>query len=216
MPCSSGSHFLYNGKPAHLVHSSGLKLPSHGTDTADTSAKPLNVHSSVSNHHYNLGRSIFLKRSRHHYGHQYSRRNTSTSHGKVSPCRDEKLSFKIINQCNPESSCHAENRNKAFSRQERIRPSSLAMDSISSDMVKMVCGICQKLLRRKPYFLRDGMSSGEYSVVAVLVCGHVYHANCLEARTGPEDRRDPSCPLCLGLAFTEVDAPRGEELHVWK
>ncbi|KAF5749589.1 hypothetical protein HS088_TW04G01559 [Tripterygium wilfordii] len=214
MPCSSGTHFLYKEKPAHLVQSSGLMLPSRGSDIADASAKPLNIHSSVSNHHHNLGRSIFLKRSRHHYGHQYSRRNTSTSHVKVSPFRDERLSFKFINQCNPESSCHTDKRDKAFSSQERIRSSSLVMDSISSDIVKMVCGICQKLLRRKPYFLGDGMSSGENSVVAVLICGHVFHADCLEARTGLEDRRDPACPLCLGLELTEVDAPSGQELPV--
>ncbi|MCI91953.1 RING-H2 zinc finger protein, partial [Trifolium medium] len=53
------------------------------------------------NHHpQNLGRSIFLKRSRYYYGHQYSRRN-SANHSNASSSRskgmssfDDKLSFK--------------------------------------------------------------------------------------------------------------------------
>lgn len=81
-------------------------------DVGDNSVKLLNSNSSVAQHHYNLGRSMFLKRSRHYYGHHYSRRNSgspvnpSTSRGKISPLHDEKLSFKFI-QHNPESGCHA-------------------------------------------------------------------------------------------------------------
>lgn len=47
----------------------------------------------------------------------------------------------------------------------------------------MVCGLCQQRTR-------------ENAVTAVLVCGHAYHADCLEVRTTNEDRRDPPCPLC--------------------
>ena len=74
----------------------------------------------------------------------------------------------------------------------------MVMDAVSPDKVKMVCGVCQKHLRRKPYFLGNALASGEFTVVAVLVCGHVYHADCLEDRTSLEDRRDPPCPLCSG------------------
>lgn len=84
------------------------------------------------------------------------------------------------------------------------------MNAVSSDVVKMVCGICQKPLRRKPYFVGSTLSSGELSVVAVLVCGHVYHAECLEQRTCGEDRRDPPCSLCLGLLSNDDDL-RGHE-----
>lgn len=43
------------------------------------------------------------------------------------------------------------------------------------------------------------MSCNELSVVSVLVCGHVYHADCLEQRTSLEEQRDPSCPMCADL-----------------
>ena len=74
----------------------------------------------------------------------------------------------------------------------------MVTDAVSPDKAKMICGKCQKQLRRKPYFLGNRLASGEFSVVAVLVCGHVYHADCLEERTSHEDRRDPQCPLCSG------------------
>lgn len=87
---------------------------------------------------------------------------------------------------------------RAFFRPERIR-SSLVMDMVPPDLVRMVCGICQKTLKRKTYFLGSILSSSEPSVVAVLVCDHVYHADCLEEKTNFEDRQDPPCPLCMGL-----------------
>ncbi|OMO96014.1 Zinc finger, RING-type [Corchorus olitorius] len=183
--------------------SSGTELLSKEVDVGDSSVKLLNSNSSVGHRHYNLGRSIFLKRSRHYYGHHYSRRNSgnhanpSTSRGKISPLNDERLSFKFA-QYNPEAGQHGDGREKAFNRPERIRSSSLVLDSVSIDKFKMVCGACQKHLRRKPYLLGNAIASGEASVVAVLVCGHVYHADCLETRTSDEDRRDPPCPLCSG------------------
>ncbi|KAJ6306423.1 hypothetical protein OIU78_021691 [Salix suchowensis] len=38
----------------------------------------------------------------------------------------------------------------------------------------------------------------EFPVVAMLVCGHVYHAECLEATTLEVDKYDPACPICEG------------------
>ncbi|XP_044463005.1 uncharacterized protein LOC123193972 [Mangifera indica] len=216
-PCSSGMQELSKKKSSDLVDSSELKSYTSTMDITDNSVKLLNTHTSLSNHHYNLGRSIFLKRSRHHYGHQYSRRNSgnrgnaSSSHGK-GPSRDDRLLCKLSSQCNAEPGQNAEEREKPFGRPERIRSSSLVKDASSPDAVKMVCGICQKLLRRKPYFLGIGntLSSGEYCVVAVLVCGHVYHADCLEKRTSSEDGCDPPCLLCMGVAL-QVESPGAQE-----
>ncbi|XP_022772709.1 uncharacterized protein LOC111315332 [Durio zibethinus] len=54
------------------------------------------------------------------------------------------------------------------------------------------CGACSKLLAE-----RSSWSCNEISVVAVLVCGHVYHAECLEMMTPEADRYDPACPICM-------------------
>lgn len=34
-------------------------------------------------------------------------------------------------------------------------------------------------------------------MVAVLFCGHVYHAECLEKLTPETDTYDPPCPVCI-------------------
>ncbi|KAI8548873.1 hypothetical protein RHMOL_Rhmol07G0307900 [Rhododendron molle] len=58
------------------------------------------------------------------------------------------------------------------------------------------CGICSKLLTDRSSWSSQKIVVTEMSVVAVLVCGHVYHAECLEAMTQEIDRYDPSCPIC--------------------
>ncbi|XP_028753965.1 uncharacterized protein LOC114713474 isoform X2 [Neltuma alba] len=173
-------------------------------DMTDDPMKLLNAHPTTSHHYQSLGRSMFLKRSRHYYGHQYSRRNSanhanaSSSCGKNTSSYDEKLSFKLASQSKSESKRHAEFRDKIFSRPERIRSSSLAADAVSSDAVKMVCGVCQKPLKRKNFLHGNPLSSSydHSSIVAVLVCGHAYHAECLDQKTSFEERRDPPCPVC--------------------
>lgn len=98
--------------PLHAVDSSALNPLSSVLDLTDSSMKLLNAHPTAA-HHQNLGRSIFLKRSRHHYSHQYSRRNSpnhanpSTSRGKVASLRDERLSFKLATQCNSQIGHHS-------------------------------------------------------------------------------------------------------------
>ncbi|CAI0542686.1 unnamed protein product [Linum tenue] len=208
MPFSCGRGSLSHGRSSRL-DSAELNPLSQGVQAQDNATRLLNLHSSLSHQHHNLGRSIFLKRSRHHYGHHYSRRNSgshagssSTSHGRNHHLlHDERRPFKFGSQheAGLEFRHQGDHReNVDFTRPERIRFSSLVTDAVSSsDSIKVVCGICQKLLRRKPCSLGDSpSSSGEFAVVAVLVCGHMYHAECLEGKTSLEHTCDPRCPLC--------------------
>ncbi|XP_074280124.1 uncharacterized protein LOC141605314 [Silene latifolia] len=55
--------------------------------------------------------------------------------------------------------------------------------SYSPSLELQTCGAC---LRVMP----------EFSVVAVLVCGHVYHSECLETMTNEAEKYDPVCPIC--------------------
>ena len=54
------------------------------------------------------------------------------------------------------------------------------------------CGTCSKLLSE-----RSSWSNNEILVVVVLVCEHVYHAECLEMMTPEADRYDPVYPICV-------------------
>lgn len=62
----------------------------------------------------------------------------------------------------------------------RERAASRSSGSSSFDL--QTCGICAKLLNEL--------------AVAVLVCGHVFHGECLENMTSEVNRYDPVCPVC--------------------
>lgn len=148
-----------------------------------------------------------LKSLRHlrHYGRQYSRRRSgsnaeaSASHGGNTPSYDEKWSLKMASKCSTDSGHHTDNRQKIVHK-TGSPSSSLATMVIPSDAGELFCVLCNKFLKKEPYIvLENSLPIGEKSVVAVLGCGHLYHADCLEQRTDPEDRQDPPCPICLGL-----------------
>ncbi|XP_050206083.1 uncharacterized protein LOC126655812 [Mercurialis annua] len=65
--------------------------------------------------------------------------------------------------------------------------------SCSPSLDPQSCGACSKLLME-----RSSWRSNELAAVAVLVCGHVYHADCLETMTLEVDKYDPACPICMG------------------
>lgn len=67
--------------------------------------------------------------------------------------------------------------------------SQLSSSSFSSDL--QTCGLCSKFLKE-----RAPCKGNEISIVAVLVCGHVYHVGCLESVTPEASKFDPSCPTC--------------------
>lgn len=91
-------------KSSHFVDSNEMK-PFTSSMEMDTSSN----HSSPLHLRQNLGRSMFLKRSRHWYGHQNSWRNSgahmsaTTSHGKTPPSWEERLNFKLASRYNSDN-----------------------------------------------------------------------------------------------------------------
>ncbi|XP_057731473.1 uncharacterized protein LOC130946663 [Arachis stenosperma] len=70
--------------------------------------------------------------------------------------------------------------------------------SYSPSMDLQSCGACSRLLtERSAWGNQKFFTSSDVSVVAVLVCGHVYHADCLETMTPETDSYDPACPICM-------------------
>ncbi|KAE8725618.1 60S ribosomal protein L44 [Hibiscus syriacus] len=79
---------------------------------------------------------------------------------------------------------------------ERISKSS-GRTSASPSVDLQTCGVCSKLLSEKSLWSTQKIIiSNDLSVVAVLTCGHVYHAECLENMTSEIDKYDPACPIC--------------------
>ncbi|XP_050370981.1 uncharacterized protein LOC126788983 [Argentina anserina] len=70
--------------------------------------------------------------------------------------------------------------------------------SCSPSVDMQSCGVCSKLLtERTSWSIQKIIASSDISVAAVLVCGHVYHAECLETMTLEINRYDPLCPICM-------------------
>ncbi|KAJ9189694.1 hypothetical protein P3X46_000955 [Hevea brasiliensis] len=86
---------------------------------------------------------------------------------------------------------------------EKTRSSGQISSSPSVDL--QTCGICSKLLAEKSLWSSHKLGlSNELSMVAVLTCGHVYHAECLETMTPEISKYDPPCPVCtLGEKQTQ-------------
>lgn len=81
-----------------------------------------------------------------------------------------------------------------FSR-ERLARSSSQIGSPPVD--SQSCGVCSKLLsERSSWSAQKIIASNDLSIVSVLICGHVYHAECLESMTSEIDKYDPACPIC--------------------
>ncbi|XP_057538545.1 uncharacterized protein LOC130815996 isoform X2 [Amaranthus tricolor] len=208
-PCSSGRDLTPGESSSSAPDNRNIfKSNPSVKETMDTRGKQPISQLSLGQHQHNLSRSVFWKRSRHHYGNQYSRRNSpnyhkpSTSYAKITPFPDERSCFTLGSKYNSDVGHRpdfAEFRESAFWRPERIRSSTSVIHAISPYAVRMTCGVCQKLLKRKPHNFGSTLASEELSIAAVLVCGHIFHADCLEQRTQVEDKRDPPCPICSGF-----------------
>uniref|UniRef100_A0A7N0TXA1 RING-type domain-containing protein n=1 Tax=Kalanchoe fedtschenkoi TaxID=63787 RepID=A0A7N0TXA1_KALFE len=83
-----------------------------------------------------------------------------------------------------------------FNNRDTITRSSSRISSSPSFHTR-TCGVCSKLLSDKSSFGSQKLiPTNELAVVAVLVCGHVYHAECLERMTLEVSKYDPACPVC--------------------
>lgn len=82
-----------------------------------------------------------------------------------------------------------------MSRDKISRSSGRISSSSSADI--QTCGVCSKLLTEKSSWgSQKIIATNELAVVAVLICGHVYHAECLENMTPEISKYDPACPVC--------------------
>lgn len=89
-----------------------------------------------------------------------------------------------------DSECLGSGRHKISGSSSRL--------SYSPSMDLQSCAACSKLLsERSAWNSQKFIANGDLSVVAVLVCGHAYHAECLETMTAEADSYDPSCPICM-------------------
>ncbi|TKY68094.1 hypothetical protein E2542_SST04327 [Spatholobus suberectus] len=78
---------------------------------------------------------------------------------------------------------------------ERLVRSSSQFSNSTVDL--QTCGVCSKLLTEKSSWgTQKIIESNDLSVVSVLICGHVYHAECLESLTLEINKYDPPCPVC--------------------
>ncbi|GLU02871.1 hypothetical protein SLE2022_201040 [Rubroshorea leprosula] len=88
-----------------------------------------------------------------------------------------------------------DNESWGSARDKQSRSSGQASVSPSVDL--QTCGVCSKLLSKKSSWSSQKIIiTNELNVVAVLTCGHVYHAECLENMTPEIDKYDPACPVC--------------------
>nr|AFK37534.1 unknown [Lotus japonicus] len=88
--------------------------------------------------------------------------------------------------------------------------------SYSPSMDLQACMGCSKLLTERSAWCSAG---NNISVVSVLACGHVFHAECLETMTAKEDSYDPVCLVCtageknlLKLSKKGLRDPSGADL----
>ncbi|CAJ1978130.1 unnamed protein product [Sphenostylis stenocarpa] len=89
----------------------------------------------------------------------------------------------------------------AFNCERLVRSSSRFSNS---PVEFQTCGVCSKLLTEKSSWgTQKIIESNDLSVVSVLICGHVYHAECLESLTAEVNKYDPPCPVCtFGEKYT--------------
>ncbi|XP_019413844.1 PREDICTED: uncharacterized protein LOC109325754 [Lupinus angustifolius] len=87
-----------------------------------------------------------------------------------------------------------DNETFGFNRERLLRSSSRFS---TSPVDLQTCSVCSKLLTEKSSWSSQKIIAGnDLAVVSVLICGHVYHAECLESMTPEINKYDPACPVC--------------------
>eukprot|EP00268_Persea_americana_P010044 TRINITY_DN1403_c0_g1_i1.p1 TRINITY_DN1403_c0_g1~~TRINITY_DN1403_c0_g1_i1.p1 ORF type:complete len:316 (+),score=65.94 TRINITY_DN1403_c0_g1_i1:422-1369(+) len=191
-PSSSNSHSfpVVQTPPRRARHSPGYQLSRQVSDSRVLGYK------SPSNNSVSEGRKSFVFSV-------CSNDLTLGSHGGSSDGWSMRTFSELVASSQRERwSFDSENMSSSHGKITRSSSNSPRFTSPSMDL--QACGICSKLLtERSSWSSQKIISSNELSVVAVLVCGHVYHADCLEDKTTVIDKYDPSCPLCTaGVKLT--------------
>ncbi|CAI9100861.1 OLC1v1038046C1 [Oldenlandia corymbosa var. corymbosa] len=210
LPHSPQMEGLPEQKSSDQVESSATGSISSILEIIDESNKLPQVSQLQAPHHH-FSRAMLYKNPRY-CSRKYYRRNianhgdASTSHASDTHPIDGSIIFQLANKYSScDSTLHTEGFDRAFVKPERIRSRLFGTSAVSSSVGKMRCGICEGSLRKKLHSAGGVGASSDLSVVAVLVCGHVFHADCLERNTCKTTQMDPPCPMCPRLT-SHVDA----------
>lgn len=123
---------------------------------------------------------------------------TESTHGSQGRCSDN-WSMQAFSELMSNSLSHHDRRWPSFDSEscKTVQSNSRSVSSPTPSINRQTCGVCMKLLIEKSAWnCQRIMGFNDLSVVAVLTCGHVYHAECLERVTPENDKFDPACPLC--------------------
>ncbi|XP_073065659.1 uncharacterized protein [Primulina eburnea] len=93
--------------------------------------------------------------------------------------------------------CSFDSETSSFSLEKVTRSSGRDSKFPSFDL--QTCGICARLLTERSAWGWNNqkiISTNELTVVSVLICGHVYHSECLDCMTPDVHKFDPICPVC--------------------